>query len=302
MIPREEEKINDKTIKKYYYLKELKGHKDRVLSLIKLQSGWIATGSYDSIIRIWIPEANNYFKEIQEIGAVQCLLEFEPDKILSGTTENNICLRDIHSENDDDYIYNFIGHYLWVNCLIKCSDKYFASCSNDGDIRVWNFESTKCENTLQGHVGSVLALILLNDGKLCLGGADNTIKIWNWEENMCEISLEGHSNWVKCLCELKNGYILSGSDDKTIKMWDEDRIVEVLIGHGGSVRSICQINDNIFASASFDKTIKIWDIQKRSCIDTLNGHESYVIGIIYHQAKNCLISISNDKTIKVWKI
>ena len=87
-----------------------------------------------------------------------------------------------------------------------------------GYIIIWDFWSKKCENILKGHTNCVLALILLNDGKLCSGGAELCIKIWNWEENICELNLEGNLGWVKCLFQLKNGNILSGSEDKTIKI------------------------------------------------------------------------------------
>ena len=301
LIPREEEKINDKTIKKYYYLKELKGHKDRVLSLIKLQSGWIATGSYDSIIRIWIPEANFCFKEIQEIGAVQCLLEFEPDKILSGTTENNICLRDIHSENDDDYICNFIGHYLWVNCLIKCSDKYFASASNDCTIRIWDYYKRKEIREIKAHEDCIFSLIKLKNGNLCSAGADLSIKFWDWEKGLCLKAIKNaHIDSILSLIELNERTLISSSSDKTIKIWKDYKCLETLNGHKNEVRTLCKIDDNYFASGSFDNKIKIWDLRQLNCFQTLEGHHSNVTTVIKLN-NDSLASCSCDKTIIIWK-
>ena len=70
--------------------------------------------------------------------------------------------------------------------------------------------------------------------------------------------------------------------------------------HNRSVRSICQIgNTNYIATASFDHTIKIWDINKSTSVQTLEGHSSSVINVIYH-SDEYLISSSNDKTIKIW--
>ena len=91
---------------------------------------------------------------------------------------------------------SFEGHELWVNCLVKCDDKYFASSSNDSDIRIWDYYSRQCSNILKGHDDCVLTLTKLNDGCLCSGSSDLTIKIWNWEEGECKATLKGHQ---KCL-------------------------------------------------------------------------------------------------------
>ena len=280
-------------------IESFEAHQEKIVSLIELKNGKIATGSYDCTIKIWNLNNLECEKTINEGGYVLCLLEFEDNMLLSGTNECTIQLWDINSTYSQS-IFTFQGHELWVSCLVKCSDKCFASCSNDSDIRIWDYYIRKCTNILKGHDDCVLTLTQLNDGRLCSGGADLTIKIWNWEMGTCEKTLTGHQKWVKCVCQLTNGYLVSGSDDKTIKIWKDDNVITELLEHSHSVRAICQISDNLFASASFDKTIKIWDINTMECVQTLKGHKSNVIGIIYH-SNGSLISCSNDHYIKIWK-
>ena len=260
-------------------IKTIEAHDEKVVCLTELSSGKIATGSYDCKIKIWNLNTYECEKTLNESAYVFCLLEFEKNMLL---------------------MHSFEGHLLWVNCLVKCNHRCFASCSNDSDIRIWDYYTKECKNILKGHSDCVLALIKLNDGRLCSGSSDLTIKIWNWELNICDATLTGHTKWIKCLCQLNNGYIISGSDDKTIKIWKDENILQSLSGHSHSVRALCQINDNIFASASFDKTIKIWSLNNMNCIQTLEGHLSNVTGIIYHSS-GCLISCSNDHIIKIWK-
>jgi len=274
-------------------------HDEKIVCLIELSSGKIATGSYDCSIKIWNLKTFECEDTIRENEYVFCLLEFEKNMLLSGTSNNIIQLWDLKN-TFGQCLHTYEGHLLWINSLVKCNHKFFASCSNDSDIRIWDYFANKCVNVLKGHNECVLTMIKLNDGRLCSGSSDLTIKIWNWELNICDVTLTGHTKWVKCVYQLNNGYILSGSDDNTIKVWKEDNNIKTLEGHQHSIRSFCQINNNLFASASFDKTIKIWDINSMKCIQTLKGHDSNVIGILNHSSGN-LISCSNDHTIKIWK-
>ena len=276
--------------------------KNRVISLIELKSGRLAAGTEDTKIFIWDLDLNEPHKKIQELGKVLCLLEFEENKILSGTTLNNICLRDLNSNNDDEYIFNFLGHQKYVQCLAKYNEQIFTSASNDGTIRIWNYYERSQIKVIYAHKSDILCLIKLSDDNLCSGGADLSIKIWNWEQNQClKIIENAHNQFIKCLLEM-NESIISGGDDDKIKIWGRNGCCNnILIDHQHSIRSLCKIDKNYFASGSFDNKIKIWDFNSNKCIQTLSGHSSNVIQIIKLK-NNFLASCSMDKTVKIWDI
>ena len=291
-------------------------HDKIIVCMIELKNKMIATGSYDKTIKIWTLNDDQQIleKTIQEQGKVFSLLEFENNMLLSAIDKTPDDVQEITQISKDDIVirlwdlnnpnqkslFDFKGHSLRVNALVKCNDKFFASCSNDNTIIIWDYVFKNIRSTLQGHTDCILCMILLNNGKLCSGSADTTIKIWDWENGNCEITLTGHNHWVKCLTQLSNDYIISGSQDNIIKIWDNYRDIAELREHTRSVRSICQIgNTNYIATASFDHTIKIWDVNKNTSVQTLQGHSSSVINIIYH-SNGYLISSSNDKTLKIW--
>ena len=280
-------------------IKSFEAHDDKIVSLIELSSHNVASGSYDSTIKIWDINTQQCIQTINETGNVLCLLEFEPNMLLSGTDENIINLWDVSCPTRP--VNFFEGHLLWVNCLVKCDEKNFASGSNDSDIRIWNWEKKDCVNILKGHSNCVLTMIKLIDGNLCSGSADLSLKIWDWENATCVKTLTGHTKWVKCVYQLSNGYIISGSDDRTIKVWNNYNCIKDLLGHQKSVRAFCQISNELFASASFDTTIKIWNINDFSLYQNLEGHQANVLCLLLHSS-GFLISCSTDHTIKIWKI
>ena len=282
-----------------YHLKNdfLEGHSDKVTALIQLDSGSIATGSYDTTIRIWDLERLSCIKIIQGLGKIFALLEFEENMLLS-SSENIICLWDLKSDKNE-CIHKFDGHELWVNCLVKCDDKTFASASNDCSIIIWDYYKKSIIKKFEAHDDCILALIKLKDGNLCSGSVDKLIKIWNLKEEKSIKNLSGHKNWVKCLCQMDNETLLSGSDDKTIKVWKNYVCINTIKQHTHSVRVLLKINDDYFISGSFDKSIKIWDIKKYKCHQTINETSSALC--IAKLNNNDLISSHSDNRVILWE-
>ena len=291
----------------YKNIKTLKGHKDRLAVLIKLsKNNLIATGSYDGTVKIWdITKDENeaLIMNKNAIGSVFCLLEFEPGKLLGGTSANMVNLWDLEDEDNQEYIYNFYKHYLWVQALVKCDENHFASASNDTRIIIWDYTNRKDEIYLEGHNDCIMDMIMLKNGYLCTSSADENIRIWDWKQQKCLFFFKAHEKYVKCLCELSNGYLLTGSEDNSIGVWKEKSSsyenIKNIKGHSKSIRTLCQIDNDHFASGSFDYTIKIWNIINWECLQTLKGHSMNVIDIIKFD-DNTLISCSNDQTIKIW--
>ena len=115
-----EEEEEEEIPKEFTNTKTLLGHENKVAAITQLKSGKLATGGYDNTIRIWDLTQNKENKIINEDGRIFVLLEFEENKLLSGTG-NNIHLWDLNSDSKK-YEKSFEGHTLWVNCLVKIDD------------------------------------------------------------------------------------------------------------------------------------------------------------------------------------
>ena len=284
----------------YHCVQTFNKCKEKIFSLIKLKNDLILAGTEKGKIILLNCEIEYQIKELQIEGSVLCLLEFEENYILAGTSENVIVLWYI---NDPNFKYKFIGHKGWINSLIKCNDGIFASASNDKTIKIWDYKEKKIINTFNTD-SSVLCLIKLKEGKLCSSENDCLIKIWDWETGECIYNLIGHNNTVRSICQLNDETLLSGDDDNKIIIWKNKEIFKILEGHKKEIRTLCQIDKNHFASGSIDNSIKIWNYKSLQCIQTLEckdgGHSSNVTNII-KLGNNMFLSGSSDTTIKLWE-
>jgi len=158
------------------------------------------------------------------------------------------------------------GHRGIINS-IKFNPVYciLASGSEDGSIRIWDYESGKLEKILKGHTGSVNYLSFNSLGTLLSSGSNDTlIKIWSVETYDC---------------------------------------IKTLVGHNHSISSIQFLPSGDFLiSSSRDKTIRIWELQSGFCVKTLSGHSDWVRSVIPHSLKPIAISCSNDQKILAWNI
>jgi hypothetical protein len=278
---------------KYRRKADIKGNNKEILSIIQLESGDIAFGTSDCKIIIWNINKNSLTNQVEDNGRVNCLLEFKNNCLLSGNSINEIFLWDINSNLD--CISKFSGHQKSINSLVKCLDNMFASASDDGTIKIWNYEQQKELEITMAHEGAVLCMILLKNGDLCSGSEDKTIKTWDWQKGICKNTIETEENSIRCLYELNDGTLLSGSDEKKIQIWKESKKIKEIDDY--QINSLYQINENNFASCS--DNIKIWELNNYTCCQILTEHSKNVTGIIKLKDNN-LASCSEDTTIIIW--
>jgi hypothetical protein len=137
-----------------------------------------------------------------------------------------------------------------------------VSGHDDGNLRVLDVLAGACEQVLEGHTGSVLALAVC-DPRLVSGSADESIRVW---------AAAAAGPWA---CE------------------------RTLLGSAGDVVSLAAWGDKAIGG-SRNSFVRVWDARTGACDATLAGHRGAVWGLAVRGGR--LLSASSDGTIRAWAL
>jgi F-box and WD-40 domain protein CDC4 len=261
---------------------------------------------------------------------VTCL-QFDTDKILTGSDDTNI---NVYDTKNGALRSRLEGHEGGVWAL-QYEGNTLVSGSTDRSVRVWDIEKGKCTQVFQGHTSTVRCLVILKptqigetlDGQpimmpkeplIITGSRDSTLRVWklpqpgersimqtgpsaNDHDNPYFIrALTGHHHSVRAIAA-HGDTLVSGSYDCTVRVWkiSTGDVLHRLQGHSQKVYSVVLDNArNRCISGSMDNMVKVWSLETGACIFNLEGHTS-LVGLLdlSHQR---LVSAAADSTLRIW--
>ncbi|KAJ4359083.1 SCF ubiquitin ligase complex subunit cdc4 [Ascochyta clinopodiicola] len=224
---------------------------------------------------------------------VTCL-QFDTDKILTGSDDTNI---NVYDTKTGALRSRLEGHEGGVWAL-QYEGNTLVSGSTDRSVRVWDIEKGKCTQVFQGHTSTVRCLVILKPTKV-------------------GETLDGRPIMMP-----KEEMIITGSRDSTLRVWklpkpgdrsimqtgssaandlDNPYFVRALTGHHHSVRAIAAHGDTL-VSGSYDCTVRVWKVSTGETVQRLQGHAQKVYSVVLDHGRNRCISGSMDNMVKVWSL
>uniref|UniRef100_A0A182IMX9 Uncharacterized protein n=1 Tax=Anopheles atroparvus TaxID=41427 RepID=A0A182IMX9_ANOAO len=190
------------------------------------------------------------------------------------------------------------------------SDAKFASCSDDGTVRVWDFLRCQEERVLRGHGADVKCVHWHPQKALIVSGSkDNQqpIKLWDPKCGQALATLHAHKSTVMDLKWNDNGnWLVTASRDHLLKLFDLRNLseeVQVFRGHKKEASAVSwhPVHEGLFASGGSDGSILFWNVGTDKEVGSIDmAHESIVWTLAWHPLGHILCSGSNDHTVKFW--
>jgi len=223
---------------------------------------------------------------------VTCL-QFDSDKILTGSDDTNI---NVYDTQTGALRARLEGHEGGVWAL-QYQGNVLVSGSTDRSVRVWDIKKGVCTHVFQGHTSTVRCLVILMpttidiapDGRpirmpreplIITGSRDSNLRVWRLPE-------DGDPPFLQA----------GPSQDET----DCPYFVRALTGHHHSVRAIAAHGDTL-VSGSYDCTVRVWKISTGETVHRLQGHTQKVYSVVLDHERNRCISGSMDNLVKVWSL
>ncbi|KAL4808263.1 WD40-repeat-containing domain protein [Aspergillus unguis] len=223
---------------------------------------------------------------------VTCL-QFDTDKILTGSDDTNI---NVYDTKTGVLRATLQGHEGGVWAL-EYHGNTLVSGSTDRSVRVWDIERARCTQIFHGHTSTVRCLQIVlpvEVGKK----ADGTPEMMPKEPLIITGSRDSNLRVWKLPKPGDPGYYQSGPHvDDT----DCPYFVRVLTGHTHSVRAIAAHGDTL-VSGSYDCTVRVWKVSTGETVHRLSGHSLKVYSVVLDHKRNRCISGSMDNMVKVWSL
>lgn len=223
---------------------------------------------------------------------VTCL-QFDTDKILTGSDDTNINVYDTKTGALRNRLQGHEGG-VWA---LQYEGNVLVSGSTDRSVRVWDIETGTCMQVFHGHTSTVRCLQILMPTET------------------------GRTGDNKPIMMPKQPLIITGSRDSNLRVWklpqpgdahyfqagppqddaDCPYFVRVLSGHQHSVRAIAAHADTL-VSGSYDCTVRVWKISTGETVHRLQGHTQKVYSVVLDHKRNRCISGSMDNLVKIWSL
>jgi WD40 repeat protein len=269
-------------------LRVLDGHAYGVNDLVQLMDGRLASCSADGSVRVWNPDnavqptqfggdANGADGPVELPGASPAPVFIDGSGWLSapGGLEN-LDLLEGHTD------WPGSRDYLSAGEEVVLPDGRRASCSKQGDIRVWAPDGDAEDVVLTDRADEERDpfdlrqwdLVPLPDGRLASWCSEGSVRVWHPDDRAPRLVLEGHTRWVMGLIALSDGRLVSWSTDGSIRLWDpgSGAQLRVLEGHTDEVINLVVLAGGYLASCSADGSLRVWDPDSGAQLHVLEGH------------------------------
>lgn len=291
-----------------YSMKIFKGHVNGVMCL-QFDENILATGSYDSTIKIWDIHTGEELRTLRGHGSGIRALQFDDTKLISGSLD---CTLKVWNWATGDCIGTYSAQPQGIIGL-HFDSAILASGSMDGTIKVWEFQD-KSTFVLRGHTDWVNAVRVDSASRTVFSASDDcTVRLWDLNTRACIKIFEGHVGQVQQVIALPPEFDYEEHEhddhDATSPIStssSQNSATQPAAGHPtpdssfgpGFSDPARRLPPRFILTGALDSTIRLWDTTTQKCLRTYFGHVEGIWALAADTLR--LVSGAEDRMTKVW--
>lgn len=287
--------------------KTFRGHTNGVMCL-QFDDNILATGSYDSTIKIWNIETGECIRTLRGHTSGIRALQFDDTKLISGSLDRTLR---VWNWRTGECVANYGGHTEGIIAL-HFEGNLLVSGSIDRTVKVWNFEdkSTFC---LTGHKDWVNAVKLDSASRTIFSASDDcTVRLWDLDTRRTIRVFEGHVGQVQQVTLLPAEYEPDDVEPEDVEPEDvDDGTLSTASTTDLNATPIPPFKPTFedwpatrpqppryMLTAGLDSTVRLWDVATGRCLKTFFGHVEGVWALAGDTLR--VVSGAEDRMVKVW--
>ncbi|KAK2850608.1 hypothetical protein FQN49_005497 [Arthroderma sp. PD_2] len=293
----------------------LEGHSDDVRAVAFPNTKIVLTSSRDATVRMWTvvssppPKFDDKITVhgsafINSLAYCPPTADYPEGLIFSGGQDTIIEARQPGKAADENADRMLLGHTNNVCALAVSPDRtWLASGSWDSTGRLWEIGKWSKEVVLEGHGGSVWAVLAYDKDTVITGCADKLIRVFNASGKL-QNTFRGCGDVVRALCKVSDDHgsgaqIASAGNDGIIRLWTiQGKQVGQLHGHESFIYSLATLPSGELVSSGEDRTVRIWNGTR--CIQTITHPAISVWSVAACAESGDIVSGASDRVARVF--
>ena len=284
-----------------HHIATLEGHVSAVRSVAFSDGGILASGSWDTTVKLWDVEARQNIATFEEhVNGIE-FVGFSPSGTLAtAAADAGIMLWNV-AARQRIAVFGWMYFSGRTNCMSFSPDGRIIARGDSEGVTLWDVPARTYIATLP-HGDHVASVSFSRDGILASGSIGGTVKLWNVARRE-QITTLTHENTVLSVMFSPDGETLATGGWGGIELWNvatESRLDTLT--HGATVSSVSFSTDGeTLASGGWDGTVKLWDMTTRVSFATF-GPTSAVYSVMFSPDGRTIASGTAEGTIELWDV
>ncbi|MCP3696398.1 MAG: hypothetical protein GY917_29655 [Planctomycetaceae bacterium] len=204
----------------------------------------------------------------------------------------------------------------WRTAAFSADGSSFVVAGDDHKLHLFDAETGRAIEVLEGHTGPVSAAAFLPDNRLLTASADKSVVAWstqvqwNLKQRIGDgLKSDVLADRVTAMHFSSDGKLLAtggGEPSRSgeIKIWNvaDGKLVQALKEpHSDTVFALEFSRDGQYiASSAADRFVKVFQVSDGKFVRAFEGHTHHVLGVSWSADGRTLASSGADKVIKIW--